>query len=298
MKNEIPAFLRALLHEQYGKDVAERIEAGYGCVRPTTLRVNTLKTDVRAVKEYFDRAGITYSEVGWYGDALVVKNVREAELRKTQLYEKGEIYLQSLSSMLPPLLLAPAEGENILDMTAAPGGKTTQMSALSGGKAQITACERDKIRAERLRFNLLRQGAPRVNVLETDASRLDDFFRFDKILLDAPCSGSGTIEPCSPVRISEKLVANCVKMQTALLRKALKILKKGSFMVYSTCSVLRRENEDVLFRALEECGAEIVPVDKDGFSGVPFLPSAEGTLCVCPNELYEGFFLAKIEKKG
>ena len=97
--------------------------------------------------------------------------------------------------MIPPIVLDPSPGESILDMAAAPGGKTTQMAALSGGLADITACEKNKIRAQRLLYNLKKQGAGRVTVLETDARRLDSRFFFDKILLDAPCSGSGTVTP-------------------------------------------------------------------------------------------------------
>ena len=95
--------------------------------------------------------------------------------------------------MIPPLVLAPRQGETVLDMAAAPGGKTTQMAALSGNAALITACEKNRIRAERMQFNLQRQGATRVSVMVEDARRLDDLFSFDRILLDAPCSGSGTI---------------------------------------------------------------------------------------------------------
>lgn len=95
--------------------------------------------------------------------------------------------------MLPALVLAPKAGETVLDMAAAPGGKTTQMAALSGGKALITACEKNAIRADRLQFNLTRQGARAVNIMRQDARLLDSLFKFDKILLDAPCSGSGTL---------------------------------------------------------------------------------------------------------
>ena len=88
--------------------------------------------------------------------------MREDRIRELECYREGGVYLQSLSSMLPPLLLKPEPGESILDMAAAPGGKTTQMAALTGGRAQITACEKNKIRADRLSFNLNRQGASNV----------------------------------------------------------------------------------------------------------------------------------------
>lgn len=293
--NETPEFLRTLLSNQYGDALTEKIIAGYAETRPVTLRVNRLKTDASSVKKQLTAAAISFREAESGPDALIVENVREAELKQTDLYRRGEIYLQSLSSMLPPLVLGAQAGENVLDMTAAPGGKTTQISALTGGKAMITACERDKIRAGRLRYNVEKQGAPRVTVIECDASALDDFFRFDKILLDAPCSGSGTVNLRVPVKISPKLIENCARMQEKLLAKALRLLKRGSTMVYSTCSVLRSENESILEKVLPAAGAEIVPVE--GFSFLPLLPSLKGTLCVMPDRLYEGFFVAKIMKK-
>ena len=137
-------------------------------------------------------------------------------------------------------------------MAAAPGGKTSLLSALSGGEAFLTACEKDKIRAERLKYNLAKLSVPRTSVLVQDALSLDEFYRFDKILLDAPCSGSGTLTPDGEIKISEKLVENSVKLQEKLLRKSLKLLKKGSVMVYSTCSVLKEENEGVLEKVLKE----------------------------------------------
>ena len=101
--------------------------------------------------------------------------------------------MQSLSSMLPPIILNPKEKENILDMAAAPGSKTTQIASITNNNSYITACEINNIRAERLKYNIEKQGVNCAFVMVKDARKLDDFFSFDKILLDAPCSGSGTI---------------------------------------------------------------------------------------------------------
>ena len=135
----IPQFLNRFLERDYGKVLAEEILRGYSVRRPVTLRVNTLKTDGQRVVSALTEVGIGVRRVSWYDDALIADCADEETLRRLSLYEKGEIYLQSLSSMLPPLVLDPQSGENILDMTAAPGGKTTQLYALSHGGAQITA---------------------------------------------------------------------------------------------------------------------------------------------------------------
>ena len=293
MEKQIPQFLKDLLIEQYGKEISAKIENGYKAQRPVTLRVNNLKTSLEKAKEKLDEAQIEYETISWYEKALIIKNVREEKIRKLEIYENGEIYLQSLSSMLPPIILEPKAGENILDMTAAPGGKTTEIAALTENKAYITACEKNKIRAERLKFNLQKQGVKSANIMVEDARKLSDYFSFDKILLDAPCSGSGT-ENIFDKNFSKELVERSVKFQEELLSKALKILKPGGEMVYSTCSILKQENEKVLERVLSKGNAQIEPIT---VQDIEVLPSkiAE-TITVCPTENYEGFFVAKIKK--
>lgn len=293
MEKQIPQFLKDLLIEQYGEEISAKIENGYKAQRPVTLRANNLKTSLERIKEKLDEAQIEYETVQWYENALIIKNAREEEIRKLEMYEKGEIYLQSLSSMLPPIILEPKAGENILDMTAAPGGKTTEIAALTENKAYITACEKNKIRAERLKFNLQKQGVKLANVMVEDARKLSDYFSFDKILLDAPCSGSGT-ENIFDKNFSQELVERSVKFQEELLRKALKILKPGGEIVYSTCSILKQENEKVLERVLAKGNAQIEPIT---VQDIEVLPSKiAGTITVCPTENYEGFFVAKIKK--
>ena len=293
MEKQIPQFLKDLLIEQYGEEISAKIENGYKAQRPVTLRVNNLKTSLEKAKEKLDEAQIEYETISWYEKALIIKNVREEEIRKLEIYENGEIYLQSLSSMLPPIILEPKAGENILDMTAAPGGKTTEIAALTENKAYITACEKNKIRAERLKFNLQKQGVKSANIMVEDARKLSDYFSFDKILLDAPCSGSGT-ENIFDKNFSKELVERSVKFQEELLSKALKILKPGGEILYSTCSILKQENEKVLERVLSKGNAQIEPIT---VQDIEVLPSkiAE-TITVCPTENYEGFFVAKIKK--
>jgi len=298
----IPALLTERLIEQYGETLAREIEAGF-VRRPVTLRVNTLKSTTGQVKSVLEAAGIACEQQPWYPDAFVLPDVREDAVQALPEYEAGHMYLQSLSSMMPALVLAPEKGESVLDMAAAPGGKTTQMAALSGNGALITACEKNKIRAERLQFNLDRQGASRVNVMCTDARQLNDLFRFDKVLLDAPCTGSGTIliaEGEPERRMTADWVAKTAKTQQAMLKKALTLLSAGHEMVYSTCSILREENEGVLQSVLPGMKAEIVPIDPAmlGLGEEQLLPvRIPGVVCVKPTALHEGFFVAKIRKR-
>lgn len=297
---KLPQFLIDELNEQYGEEITNRILKGYEEKRVVSLRVNTLKSNLEKVCEELSKNNMEFEKVSWSDIALVIKNASEEDLQKLSIYENGDIYLQSLSSMLPPVIMQPKENTDILDMTAAPGGKTTQIAALTNNNANITACEMNNIRIEKLKYNIEKQGAKSVAIMQADSRNLSDYFAFDQILLDAPCSGSGTIDLNNErtyKNFTEILVEKSTKSQLTLLKKALKILKPGHEMIYSTCSILARENEDILNKALKGINAEIVPIEIEGIEDIPLLSTKiEGTLCVCPNKYYEGFFVARIRK--
>lgn len=300
MQYILPNFLEEKLKKQYSSEEIEKIINGYTSDRIMSLRINTIKTSKDKVENELKQNNIKFTEVSWYNEALIIENINENDIRKMNMYTNGEIYLQSLSSMIPVIVLEPKPGENILDMAAAPGGKTTQISAITNNQALITACEKNKIRADRLRYNLEKQGAIGVNILNADASHLDSFFSFDRILLDAPCSGSGTINLNNEKDMkffSEELINRSVKTQFELLKKAIQILKPGHEMVYSTCSILREENEENIKKILKNNKVELIPINRDKFKDIEILSTdLPETITVTPTEKYEGFFVAKLRK--
>ena len=293
-------FLEEKLEKQYGTKITKEIIEGYQTKRKTTLRINTIKSNIEEIKKELEKEKIEYETIKWSKEALIIKNADEKTIQEMEIYKNGKIYLQSLSSMLPPIILEPKEGTDILDMAAAPGGKTTQIAALTNNKAHITACEKNKIRAERLKYNVDKQGATCVFIMPKDSRFIDDFFSFDQILLDAPCSGSGTLDYNDAnveKYFTEQLIERSSKTQKTLLSKAIKLLKPGHEMVYSTCSILDCENEDVVSSVIKNGNIEIVPINFEGMEKLPILPTKiSGTLCVKPTELYEGFFVAKIKR--
>ena len=297
---KLPDFLLTKLNKDYSQEEVIRILEGYKTKRILSFRVNTIKTTAEEIEQELIKNEIKYERVKWSKDAFIVLNKKENEIQEMDIYKNGKIYLQSLSSMLPPIVLNPMPKNDILDMTAAPGGKTTQIAALSNNEANITACEINKIRVERLKYNLDKQGASSVFVMLEDARNIDNFFSFDQILLDSPCSGSGTIninENNLNEYFTTELIERSKKLQIALIKKAIKILKSGKEMVYSTCSILKEENEDIIRKVLNE-GIEIVPIEFDGKETLPQLSTTiKGTLCICPTKYYEGFFIAKLRKK-
>lgn len=301
MKQQLPDFFVKKLEQQYGNELCEKIKESFEKSRFTTFRVNTLKSNNEEMEKALKDNSIEFEKASISDNAYIVKNANEAKIQELEAFKEGKIYLQSLSSMLPPIILEPKENSDILDMAAAPGGKTTQMAAISNNKSHITACERNAIRAEKLKYNIEKQGASCVFCMVKDSREIDDFFSFDQILLDAPCSGSGTLDLQNEKLnkyFTETLIEKSVKTQKQLLNKAIKILKKGSEMVYSTCSILQEENEEVIQSILKTGKVEIVPIEIEKLGNLPVLPtSIKGTLCLMPNEYFEGFFVAKLKKK-
>ena len=296
----IPVFLREELQRRYSEDVCRRVAEGYGADRLSSFRVNKLKGDVQAVRTGLEDLGIEYRNPDWAEDAFILSEKDEVIIRKSQMYENGEIYMQNLSSMLPPRIVSIPDGIDILDMCAAPGGKTTEIMSLTGGKVNVTACEKDKIRADRLRYNLQKQGCRGVNLLNCDARKLDSFLRFDMIFLDAPCSGSGTVlsdRPETYKAFSEKLVNNSSKLQYQLLSKGLSLLKSAGTLIYSTCSILPQENEEVVLRAIEGKRFKLMSCS-EALRSIPSIPcSISEAIQVCPTDEYEGFFCVAIVKE-
>lgn len=291
-------YLINLLSKQYGDKLTEKILNSYKMKRYSTLRVNTLKATKEEIMEVFKENKIHFTEVNWYKSAFIINEENVDKIRNLDIYKNGKIYFQSLSSMIPVLILNPKEKEDILDMAAAPGSKTSQIAMETNNNSYITAVEKNKIRLDRLKYNLNKLGVNCCNVLNIDARNIDTMFSFDKVLLDAPCSGSGTIniENINDDIFSKERIDKIVTTQIDLLRKALQILKPGNLMVYSTCSILNLENENVINTLKEEIDFEIIPITLD--KNIPLLPvNIQGTICICPNEYYEGFFVALIKKK-
>lgn len=292
---EIPNFLIEKINKQYPNNI-DKILSGYKETRVTTLRVNTIKSNKEEIINCLTNNNISFEEISWYDSALII-NDDINKIKELKIYEEGKIYLQSLSSMIPPLIVTPLPQETILDMASAPGGKTTQMQALADNKAMITAIEKNKIRSDRLKYNIEKQGAKKVNVLNIDARRIDEYFKFDKILLDAPCSGSGTlnIEDNSTLTFTEELIERSIKTQKELITEAIKHLNKNGELIYSTCSILQEENEDIINYILKNENIELIPLTP--FEEIPTLPNKlPGTITVCPTKYYEGFYVAKIKK--
>jgi len=261
------------------------------CVKKTTFRVNNLKSNIEEIESILKSNNIKYNKVDFFQDAFVLDD--EIDIRQLDIYNEGKIYIQSLSSMLPPLYFDYKDNDSIIDMAAAPGGKTSEIASITNDNVLITAVEKNKLRGEKLVYNLEKQGLKHYSIIFEDARNLNEFMKFNKVLLDAPCSGSGTITKDELDKITDELVDRSSKIQTELLDKAINLVNVGDEIIYSTCSIFKEENENVINKFIKDGRVEIIPIS----TTIETLPSIiDGVITIKPSELYEGFFVSKLKR--
>lgn len=188
MEKIIPEFLVKKIEQDYSKEEAEAILEGLKVERKTTFRVNRIKATNNEIAKVLKENDISYLQEGFLEDAFMIDSSNFESIKNLTIYQNGKIYMQNLAAMIPVIVLEPKEKENILDMCAAPGGKTSQIASQSNNKTFITACEKNKIRWDRLKYNLEKQGVKNIHLMKEDSRNLSNDFKFDKILLDSPCS--------------------------------------------------------------------------------------------------------------
>lgn len=305
-KLKLPIDFIENLYKQYNEKTANRVLAGMLEKRFTTLRVNTLKSNNNHIEQIFDNLGIEFEKVDFYNDAYVIKNQSEKDLEKEDFYKDGLVYIQSLSSMLPPLILNPKAGDRVLDLTSAPGSKTTQMACMMENRGYILANELDKYRCEKLKYNIDMQGVQIAEISNCDGRSIGDKFEesFDKVLLDVPCSGEGRFLvdfPKSYSNWSLKIVNDLSNLQRELFTSGYKALKNGGTMVYSTCTLNVEENEKVIDWALKNFDLQILDIDINVKETLKptiknYSKDIAKTMKILPSKKMEGFFVCLLQK--
>lgn len=306
LKNRLPKEFIDELYTRFTPLTVDKILAGMLGDRNATLRVNKIKSSIHELMKYLKENNIKFDRVLWYNDALVIKNAKEKQIKKLDIYDKGYLYLQSLSSMIPPIILNPKEGEKVLDLTAAPGSKTTQMAGMMNNKGYILANELDSIRCERLKYNVEMQGAKIIEIINRRGESIGKEYKeyFDKVLLDAPCSGEGRFLGNNVQTYrnwSKKTVLQLSKLQKKLFKSAYDSLKKGGIMVYSTCTLNLQENEEILDWAIKNLNIKLLDIDiefKEKMQGFTenVDSSIKKAIRILPSKDKEGFFVAKLKK--
>jgi len=311
--NSLPASLNSRLEEVFGPYIYKQVQATF-VSRPVTFRINNIKSLRKEVLETLSSGGFKVKTVPWYSDAFILSNKKQSELEKTDLYKNGKIYLQSLASMVPALVLDPRPGEKVLDLTAAPGSKTSQIAAMMNLQGELIANDNNEIRFQKLQHNLELLGVKEdfCTIYNENGHKLCQRYPnyFDKILLDAPCSAEARIimaEHRTYGFWNERNIKDHAFVQRQLLCAACGALKPGGVLVYSTCTFAPEENEVQISRFLESFTE--AKIEEARLGG---LQKAESVIkwkdkelnkqvkkCwrLLPTAEAEGFFICKILKK-
>lgn len=305
-------FLATLLFELFSPGEAMEFFEANEIARPITIRTNTLKARRRDLAQALVNRGVNLQPIGpWTKVGLQIFD-SQVPIGATPEYLAGHYILQAASSFLPVMALDPQENERVLDMAAAPGGKTTYISALMKNSGCVFANDANKSRTKSLIANIHRLGCKNTIVCNYDAREFPKVIGgFDRVLLDAPCSGTGVIAKDESVKISrtEKDFVQIPHLQKQLILSAIDSVDAhsptGGIIVYSTCSVTVAENEAVVDYALRKRpNVKLVSTDlqigKEGFTsyrGKHFNPSISLTRRYYPHTYnVDGFYVAKFKK--
>jgi len=311
---ELPAEFLSRLREIIAPEDWETVSGSFSAARATAFRVNTLRAHPESVLSELASIGISATAVPWSDTAFVVPHGQRDLLTHSAAAESGAIYVQSLSSQLAALILQPQPGEMILDLAAAPGGKTTHLAALMQDQGWVSAVEPIRDRFFRLQANLKRLGVTIGHFYQIDgriASRKTGP-RFDRVLLDAPCSAESrfrTGQPESYQFWSTRKIRESARKQAGLIRSAFEALKPGGKLLYCTCTFAPEENEAIVAGLLEEFpdSARLLelptwlPNSRPGlraFAGLRFPAACQLTRSIVPSSEHDAFFFALIEKNA
>ncbi|TDA68399.1 RsmB/NOP family class I SAM-dependent RNA methyltransferase [Sulfuricurvum sp. IAE1] len=280
--------------------------------KQVTFRVNTLKSTPSELEAELSQGGIAFERVEWMEGVYRIAPEDKLRLTQTEAFYGGRLYIQNLSSMIAPVLLAPRPEETVLDLAAAPGGKTLILAGMMQNTGWLSAVEPSRERFFRLCDNLKQQGVTNAHTYMTDGRSVGKKCpeMFDRILLDAPCSSEArfkTYDEKSTSFWSVHKVKETSKLQRRLLLSAFDALKPGGKLLYSTCSFSPEENESPLQHLLERHGERlktlplVLPFDNvqkplERWGKEVYDERIQNAVRILPTDTIDGFFICLLEK--
>ncbi len=296
-----PLWLVKMWMAYYGYAQTERLCDADNTAPDVTIRVNTLRTDAQKLKKQLMEAGVDVTDGVLWEHALHLSHT--ADLQKLPAFIEGLFHVQDESSQTAVEILAPKAGERILDVCAAPGGKSFTMAEMMQDKGEILSCD-----IYQHKIDLIMQGAERLGITSVSPCLRDatkeypkDVARYDKVLVDAPCSGLGLLRKKPDIRLKKdgSEIDTLIGIQQKILSHAAAYVKEGGVLVYSTCTLSRKENEKNVEWFLKN-HTEFALEDL-----TPYLPQPlqgagkDGMLTIFPDmNRTDGFFIARMRKKG
>ncbi len=295
IKYSTPYELTSLFVNDFGADFAQELLAANNAQAPTTIQVNTLKTTAPALIEALEQEGVTASLHTYLPDCLNLPNVGDVAALKA--HRHGMFYVQDAAARMAVMAADPKAGSRVLDACAAPGGKSFAAALIMQNKGEITACDIHENKLPRIKGGAKHLGINCIKTHMMDASHPDVAFKgeFDIVLADVPCSGLGVIRKKPDIRYKDiSPLENLPKIQLDILNGLASCVKPGGTLIYSTCTVLKRENDDVVSAFLAQNPNFML----ESFS----LPEAigkvvEGKITLFPHiHTSDGFFIAKLRR--
>lgn len=247
-----PKFYTEYFYNNYGEEFTKKLLKANNEMPPLTIRVNTLKTSKSDLMSSLKELGFEIEETV-YDNALNILNPKG--IIDTKYFDEGHFYVQDLGSILVASFLNPRENSSLLDLCAAPGGKTTHLAELMNNTGEIMACDKSQGKIKLIQENAKRLGVKNIETRVNDARVLNKDFidKFDYVLVDAPCSGTGLYRKKPDIKWNKDLedIKSLAEIQLEILDKAKDYVKDGGELLYSTCSLSKIENEDVVNKFLE-----------------------------------------------
>jgi 16S rRNA (cytosine967-C5)-methyltransferase len=293
-KHSLPQWLAQRWFAELGAEQARALMACANEPAETAVRANTLVTSAAALSQQL--LPLSSHADPLLAEALVLDGPFDAQ--RSPLWAAGQLHSQSRASMLVARVVDPQPGERVLDLCAAPGGKTTHLAALMSGQGEIVAVERDRKRAGALARNAERLHARNVRVELADAAVPLGKQAFDRVLVDPPCSGLGTLQshPDLRWRIDEARISELVAAQARILDAGARALRPGGVLVYSTCTISADENER-LIAAFLDSNPDFCVDDLGGCLPALRHPSASELVLTLPHrDRTQGFFIARLRR--